>query len=216
MYQNPNWISEGRSVKITVKYLENSPMNASLIEQLRTRRSLKPDRLMEPGPDASQLELILSIASRVPDHKKLVPWRFIVFEGAARARMGEVFAQAAKVENSEPPSPDRLETERGRFLRAPLVVAVISKVTQSPVIPEWEQVLSAGAACFNMCHAANALGFGTCWITEWVAYSPRVRTELKLEPNERIAGFIYVGTAVAKPDERERPALADIVTRWPA
>ena len=190
-------------------------MNSAMIDQLRLRRSLKPDRLTSPGPDAAQLELILTIASRVPDHKKMAPWRFIVFEGTARARMGEVFAQAAIAENAEPPSPIRLETERGRLMRAPTVVAVISRVTPNPVAPEWEQVLSAGAACFNLCHAANALGFGSCWITEWVAYSRTVREAMELLANERIAGFIYLGTAMAKPDERERPVLADIVTRWP-
>lgn len=190
-------------------------MNSAMIDQLRTRRSVKPDRLTTPGPSPGQLALILEIAARVPDHKKLAPWRFIVFEGQARALMGEAFATAAIAEDREVPSPVRLQTERGRLLRAPVVVAVISNVSANPVAPEWEQILSAGAACFNMCHAANALGFGTSWITEWVAYSPSVRAAMKLADNERIAGFVYIGTAAAKPDERERPDLATIVTHWP-
>ena len=190
-------------------------MNA-LIEALATRRSVKPDRLAEPAPTAEELERILTIAARVPDHKKLVPWRFIVFEGEARAAAGEIFAAACAAEEKEPPSPFRLDTERKRFLRAPLVVAVVSRVVRRPGAPEWEQILSAGAAAFSLCLAANALGYGTSWITEWVAYSPMVRERLGLAENERIAGFVHIGTPMEPPEERERPNLADIVTRWGA
>ena len=108
----------------------------------------------------------------------------------------------------------RLETERNRLTRAPLVIAAISRVVPSTGAPEWEQLLSAGAACFNLCLAANAQGFGTCWITEWYSYSPRVRAALKLADNERIAGFIYIGTATERQTDRDRPALASIVSRW--
>jgi nitroreductase len=187
--------------------------NATL-DLLRTRRSLKPDRLASPGPTAAELETILTIAARVPDHKKLAPWRFVVFEGDARAQMGEVFAQACLAEDKEPPSDVRLAFERNRLLRAPLVVAVVSRVVANPGAPEWEQVLSAGAACFNMCLAANALGFGTCWITEWVSYSPRVSAAMGLGEGERLAGFVYMGTPVEKPADRDRPALSAIVSRW--
>jgi nitroreductase len=99
-------------------------------------------------------------------------------------------------------------------LRAPTVVAVISRVTPNPGAPEWEQILSCGAACFNLCLAANALGFGTCWITEWYSYSPAVRAGLRLAANERMAGFVYIGTAKEGQPDRERPQLAKIVTRW--
>ncbi len=191
-------------------------MDHPLLGLLATRRSVKPDKLLAPGPSAEQLALILKIATRVPDHKKLAPWRFIVFEGAARARMGDIFAEACRLEEKEPPSRVRLDMERGRFLRAPLVVAVISEIKPKPGAPEWEQVLSAGAACFNTCLAANALGFGTCWITEWIAYSLAVRAALQLKDSERVAGFIYMGTAVEKPEERERPDVASLVTYWPA
>lgn len=191
-------------------------MPHKMLTMLATRRSVKPDKLVEPAPSAAELEQILSIASRVPDHKKLTPWRFIVFEGAARARMGEIVADACRAEEKEPPSRVRLETERKRFLRAPLVVAVVSRVTPKPGAPEWEQILSAGASCFNLCLAANALGYGTSWITEWLAYSPRVRAALGLADNERIAGFIHIGTRAETPEERERPRLAEIVTHWGA
>ena len=181
---------------------------------LSTRRSVKPDLLRSPGPTPEELQTILTLAARVPDHKKLAPWRFLVFEGEARARMGEVFATACAEEDATPPSSVRLDSERQRFLRAPIVVGVVSRVVATPGAPEWEQILSAGAACFNLCLAANALGYGTSWITEWVAYSPKVRAALRLAENERIAGFVYIGTPATRPPDRERPTLADLVTRW--
>ncbi len=189
-------------------------MDNPIIAFLSARRSVKPDRLVAPGPSAEELETILTIASRVPDHKKLAPWRFIVLEGDARARLGEVVAQACVAAEKEPPSHVRLETERTRLSRAPLVIAVVSRVTVHRSAPEWEQVLSAGAACLNLCLAANALGYGTSWITEWIAYNEAVGAALKLGDGERIAGFIYVGTATERSEDRERPALSDIVTRW--
>lgn len=190
-------------------------MSNATLDLLAARRSVKPALLADPGPSPAELERILTIAARVPDHKKLAPWRFIVFEGEARAGFGEVLAAACEAEEKDKPSPARLTMERGRFLRAPLVVAVISSLKPAP-IPDWEQELSAGAACFNLCLAANALGYASNWVTEWCAYSPRVATALGLGPRERVAGFIYVGTAKEKPEERERPALADVVTRWQA
>lgn len=189
-------------------------MENAIIDFLSRRRSVKPDRLAAPGPSAAELETILTIASRVPDHKKLAPWRFIVIEGEGRARLGQVIAEACVAAEKEPPSHVRLETERNRLMRAPLVIAAVSRVTPHRSAPEWEQVLSAGAACFNLCLAANALGYGTSWISEWIAYNKTVGEALGLGANERIAGFIYVGTPVERPEDRERPALADIVTRW--
>jgi len=189
-------------------------MNDAMLEALSTRRSVKPDRLAAPAPSGAELDRILAIAARVPDHKKLAPWRFMIFEGEARAAAGELFAAACLAEEKDTPSPVRLETERNRFLRAPLVVAVVSRTQKRPGAPEWEQILSAGAAAFALCLAANASGYGTSWVTEWVAYSPAVRAGLGLAENERIAGFVHIGTALEKPEERERPALDGIVTRW--
>ncbi len=191
-----------------------NPVDNTVIALLSSRRSVKPDRLLAPGPQPQELETMLRIASRVPDHKKLAPWRFIVLEGDARAKLGDVIADACIAEEPERPSDVRLAMERGRLTRAPLVVAVISRVTPHRSAPEWEQILSAGAACLNLCLAANALGYGTSWITEWIAYSPRVREALQLADNERIAGFVYIGTPAEAPHERDRPALADIVSRW--
>lgn len=187
-----------------------------IIDFLKTRRSVKPREMTGSGPSSAELETILTIGARVPDHGKLAPWRFIIFEGDARAAAGEIFAKACEKEEREPPSHVRLDMERNRFLRSPMVIAVISSVKPRPGAPEWEQVLSVGALCFNMCLAANALGFGTSWISEWIAYSPTVREAFGLAENEKIAGFIYVGTPMEKPDERERPKIDLLITHWPA
>jgi len=189
-------------------------MSQDTVELLLKRRSVKPTMLAEPGPTPEQLAINLTAAGRVPDHKKLEPWRFIVFEGNARAAFGRILLRACLAEEKQTPSAARLEMERTRFLRAPTVVAVISRTTPNPAAPEWEQILSCGAACFNLCLAANALGFGTAWITEWYSYSPAVRDGLKLAANERIAGFIYIGTATEQQPDRDRPQLSKIVTRW--
>ena len=191
-----------------------SQVKQETLELLLRRRSAKAAMLGEPGPTPQQLETILTVAARVPDHKKLEPWRFIVFEGDARALFGRVLLKACLAEDKDTPSAARLETERTRFLRAPTVVAVISRVVPTAPAPEWEQVLSCGAACLNLCLAANAMGFGTCWITEWYAYSPGVRAALKLGADEKVAGFVYVGTAREQQADRERPSLAAITTRW--
>lgn len=189
-------------------------MDNPTLALLATRRSSKPMLLAAPGPRPDELERILTIAARVPDHKKLVPWRFIVIEGDAREKLGSDIVAACIAEEKEPPSAVRLAGEAKRLMRAPLVVCVVSRAVPNPGAPEWEQVLSAGAACFSMCLAANALGYGTCWITEWIAYSPRVRAALRLAEHERIAGFVYMGTPTERQPERERPALSDIVSRW--
>ena len=190
-------------------------MSNPSLEMLLTRRSVVANKLGPPGPDDAQLEQMLTAAARVPDHKKLCPWRFVIFEGEARARFGEVLAAACRA--AEPDAGDtRLETEAGRFLRAPVVVAVISCPVDKPGVPEWEQILSAGAACQNILHAATALGFSAQWITEWYAFDESVTRAIGLETHERVAGFVYIGTAREAPTERDRPDLQDIVSRWTA
>jgi nitroreductase len=189
-------------------------MDNPLLALLSSRRSVKPDLLGDPGPGAAEIEKILTVAARVPDHKKLTPWRFIVLEGDARIALGEIVAEACAAAEKEPPSEVRLAMERKRFLRAPVVIAVVSRTVKHPAAPEWEQILSAGAACYNLCLAANAMGYGTSWLTEWIAYDKRVGAALGLAEGERIAGFIYIGTPTGRPEERDRPVLSDIVTRW--
>jgi nitroreductase len=195
-----------------------SPVLEPVLELLLSRRSVKPQMMTTPGPTADQLTTILTAAARVPDHKKLAPWRFVVFEGDARAKFGEVIAAALVADDAKtgrgPASPVRLDTERRRLTHAPTVVAVISRVVETPGAPEWEQVLSCGAACFNMCLAANALGFGSNWLTEWYSYNADVAKALGCAANERIAGFVHIGTASERQPDRDRPALSVIVSRW--
>jgi len=183
------------------------------IELLRTRRSLKPVELAGPGPSPADLDTLLTIASRVPDHGKLTPWRFIVFEDESRLKAGEAIAAAfvAKYPDSKP---DQIDFERRRLARAPLVIAVVSRAAPHVKIPEWEQVLSSGAAAMSLVIAAHALGFGATWITEWYAYDRNVLDALGLAPNEKIAGFVHIGRPAQVPEDRPRPPLADIVTRF--
>ncbi|HEX8416773.1 MAG TPA: nitroreductase [Methylobacterium sp.] len=186
-------------------------MNPTL-DFLRTRRSVAPPRLGEPGPTREELDALLTIAARVPDHGKLAPWRFVVIEGEARGRIGETIARAYAADHPEA-DPDRLAMERGRLAHAPVVVAVVSRAAPHVKIPEWEQVLSAGAVTMNLVIAANASGFSTAWLTEWFGYDRRILDALGLDSRERLAGFVHIGRAQEVPSERLRPDLAEIVTR---
>src|SRR6266508_1627449 len=162
------------------------------LELLKTRRSIKPVELAGPGPSAAEIATLLTIASRVPDHGKLVPWRFIIFEGEARLAAGEAIAAAfcAKYPQAKP---EHIEAERIRLARAPLVIAVVSRAAPHVKIPEWEQVLSAGAAAMNLVNAVHALGYAANWMTEWYAYDRRVLDALGLNAHERVAAFIHIG-----------------------
>jgi nitroreductase len=181
------------------------------IDLLLSRRSGSAKTMTGPGPDDAQLRTILKAASRAPDHGKLFPWRFIVFAGDARKRMGEILADSLS-QTEASIGEERLQTERTRFLRAPVIVAVVSRVREAIPIPEWEQILSAGAVCQNMLLASQAEGFVANWITEWPAYSSLVKERIGLKPGERIAGFVYIGTPSVPLEERVRPILDDIVT----
>jgi nitroreductase len=183
------------------------------IELLTTRRSFKPVELAGPAPSAAEIDTLLTVASRVPDHGKLTPWRFIVFEGEARRSAGDAIATAFRAKYPDA-KPEQVEAERERLKRAPLVVAVVSRAGPHVKIPEWEQVLSCGAAAMNLVLAAHALGYGASWITEWYAYDRGVLDALGLAPHERIAGFIHIGRPPGPPEDRPRPALSEIATRF--
>ncbi|MDX7953484.1 nitroreductase [Lichenihabitans sp. Uapishka_5] len=177
------------------------------------RRSVPPIQLAGPGPDAEQLRTLLTVAARVPDHGKLAPWRFIVFEGDARLRAGDALAGVFKAQN--PLAEDkRLDLERKRLAQAPLVVAVVSRAAPHAKIPEWEQVMSAGAVCMNLTLAACAMGFATTWLTEWYAYDQAALAALGVEPFEKMAGFIHIGRPAAVPEDRVRPDLDALTTRF--
>ena len=188
-----------------------SPSSRDLIA---LRRSMSKQMIGAPGPSGEELTELLKIAARVPDHRRLGPWRFIVFEGEARDAFG---IAAAEIQKQEQPDATELmlETTKGYFLRAPTVIAVVSSPKNDPKqTPIWEQELSVGALCQNLLLAANASGWAGCWLSEWVAYSGGINTLLGLEASERIAGYIYLGTAKANPQERMRPDLSERITHW--
>jgi nitroreductase len=180
---------------------------------LLTRRSGSAKAMTAPGPDADQLRRILAAGMRAPDHGKLAPWRFILFEGEARHGMGRLLVEVLR-ENEPQASEERVALERNRFVRAPVVIAVVSRVREDIPIPVWEQELSAGAVCQNILVAAHAMGFVANWITEWYAYDTRVKERLGLKSGERIAGYIYIGTSAAPLEERVRPNPDALVTRF--
>jgi nitroreductase len=183
------------------------------IDFLKTRRSVKPREMSGPGPSPAERDTILTVGARVPDHGKLTQWRFIVFEDDARARAGEVFARVFAQKNPAAPAAD-IEAETRRFMEAPLVIAVVSFIKPHPKVPPWEQELSAGASCMNIVTAAAALGYGANWLSGWMAYDRDVLAGLGLAANEKIAGFIHVGSTAQPPADRPRPMLAEIVTSF--
>lgn len=178
---------------------------------MRQRRSVPPAALGGPAPTAAEIDTILGIAARVPDHGKLAPWRFIVFAGEARDRAGAIIADVLKRKEPEAGT-ERIALERRRLSQAPLVIAVVSRAAPHVKIPEWEQVMSAGAACMNLVLAANLMGFATAWLTEWYAYDRDALEALGLRAGETIAGFIHIGRTALRPEDRVRPVMADIVS----
>ncbi len=182
---------------------------------LKTRRSVKPMELNGPAPSAADIDTLITVAARVPDHGKLKPWRFIVFAGEARDAAGAIIADVFRAAHPEATA-EQLDFERKRLSRAPLVIAVVSRAGPHAKIPEWEQQLSAGAAAMNLLSAAHAMGFAASWITEWYAYDRAVLDKLGLAPNERIAGFVHIGHPAKPPEDRDRPRLSEIVTRFGA
>ncbi|MBU1335692.1 MAG: nitroreductase [Alphaproteobacteria bacterium] len=184
-----------------------------LRDYLLTRRSVGMAFLKEPGPNAEELEQILTIGTRVPDHGKITPWRLVVIAGDARAQAGEKLAEIFAHNN---PGMDEasIEIERQRFLPAPLTIGVISSPKAHPKVPEFEQLLSAGNVAFNLLHAAFALGFAASWITRWYTFDAEAASMLGAGEGERFVGFVHIGTPTAVIEDRPRPALADIVSHW--
>lgn len=183
------------------------------VDLMWRRRSTPADCMTGPGPDPHVLEAILTIAARAPDHRRVAPFRFIIFEGDARASFGAALAEVFARDNPDAEK-HRIEFERNRFKRAPVVVAVVSSVKPAHKTPVWEQTLTAGAVCQNMLIAASAFGFAAQWITEWYAFHDQINDVLDLTEHEKIAGYIYIGAAKEDPKERARPVLGNIVTRF--
>ena len=183
------------------------------IDLLKTRRSVKPREMGGPGPSPAELETILTIGARVPDHGKLAPWRFIVFEGDARIRAGEVIAKGFAQKNPQATAAE-IDAEKRKLADAPLVIGVVSFTKPHPKVPPWEQELSAGASAMNIVTAATALGYGACWLTGWFAFDRDVLDGLGLTADEKLAGFVHIGTPYKPSEDRPRPVLSDIVTRF--
>ena len=186
---------------------------SSLLTFLETRKSASAKAMGEPGPSPSVLDEILQLSLRVPDHGKLAPWRFVVFEGAARAQVGEAF-KARWAELNPTHGAEALEFHAGLFMRAPVVVVVVSSAADHPKIPIWEQQLSAAALSFNLVLAAQAYGFDAQWQSDWVAYDAKAKAAMGVSEAEKVAGVVYVGTSTLPLEDRPRPELATVVTRW--
>lgn len=186
-----------------------SQASPEVLAFLARRRSGSALLLREPGPGAAELEQLIQLAARVPDHGKLGPWRFIILEGEGKAAFAEKLEAVAEGR----PDSGKCLTKLSKLKTPPVGVAVISHVTQGE-IPEWEQLMSAGAVCTTLLMAATAMGYGANWITDWYAYDERAREALGLSPAERVAGFVFIGTNVEPPLERVRPDLEARVSRY--
>ena len=185
---------------------------SSALSLLETRRSAKPRELVGPGPSAEELERILTIAARIPDHGQLHPWRFVTVAEDQRDAFAELLQQALREENPEATDVRRQKEEDFAHYAGQLVVLVSAPV-ENHKIPVWEQQLSAGAAGMNLLSAAHALGYLAGWVTGWRAYSERVRAAF-CDPGERIAGFIFIGQPARDLEERQRPSLSEVCRPW--
>lgn len=187
--------------------------DSPLLQALDQRRSTPSRQLGDPGPDQETLLRMLRSAARVPDHGKLVPFRFLRIDGERRRALGEILAECT-LQRDPDAAAGSLAKERGRFLHAPLVVVVVARLTTGHKVPEQEQLLTAGSVCFALLQSAQAMGFGAQWLTGWAAYDAVVATVLGLEAGERVVGFIHIGTAVMDVPERERPDVATLLRDW--
>lgn len=190
-----------------------APANPSLegLNQLALRRSTPIKLMTSPGPDTDQLDIILNLALRVPDHRRVEPWRLVVIKDQARDQLGQAIADIRRARGE---SKACIEEDESRFLRAPVCVMVVSSPDVDHKTPVWEQKMSAGAVCMNMLLAANAMGWAACWLSEWCADDEAAKSVLGLSQTETVAGFIYMGTARQNPPERPRPTPESKITLW--
>ncbi len=182
------------------------------LELLASRRSNLAVQLIEPGPSDEELQRILAIAVRVPDHGRMTPWRLQMVAKPAQAELGELFVKEfLKTETDA--KPDRLELERMRPQRSPVLVVVSSRTTHgNDNVPPVEQLLSGGNVCFNLLNAAVASGYGAQWVTNWPAYNATIKAALDIPEDEYLIGFIHIGSRKTEPQERQRPELTDVVS----
>ncbi len=181
------------------------------LARLAVRRSASAQLLAVPGPSEAEIEQILHLGARTPDHGKLFPWRFVVLGPQSRADLSEALAALAETQGRV----DKDLAVLAKLANPPLTVMVVSTPIQGHKVPVWEQQLSAGAVCMNIEHAADALGYSASWITDWYAYDPAAVALFGVQDGETIAGFIHVGTLTEPPLERPRPNMAHKVERRP-
>lgn len=186
--------------------------SAETLALLARRRSTKVGHMTAPGPSSAEIDALIGLAARVPDHGKLGPWRFVVIDGDARVRAGEKLAQV--IAGDAGVDELRLNAARNLLMRAPVCVMVVSSPVESIKVPEWEQQLSAAAACFALLLSAHAMGYAGCWLTEWPTFDERARATLGLAGHERIAGFVYLGTAREPATERVRADVRSRISRF--
>lgn len=178
--------------------------SAEMQARLAVRRSAPAQALAGPGPSRAEVERILHLGARTPDHGKLFPWRFVVMGPESRAALAERLAPHA----ARQADPVKARNVLFKLTAPPLTILVVSTPVEGHKVPVWEQQLSAGAVCMNLEHAANALGYSASWITDWYSYDPQAVELLGLVQGEQVAGFIHVGTLAEPPLERPRPDLA--------
>jgi nitroreductase len=182
----------------------------SVLSFLERRRSAPAQTLAAPGPGGEELDRLLTLAVRVPDHGKLAPWRFVVLAGEAKAE----FVTRVEAVAQRRPDAEKATGALVKLRRPPVSVVVVSRPTPGHKIPVWEQELSAGAVCMNLLNAALAAGWGANWITDWYSEDEETLALLGVGEGERVAGFLHLGTPAEPPLERVRPELAPLVTAW--
>ena len=182
-----------------------------VLARLAVRRSASAQLLSAPGPSEAEIEQILHLGARTPDHGKLFPWRFVVLGPQSRADLSEALAALAETQNRV----DKDLAVLAKLANPPLTIMVVSTPIQGHKVPVWEQQLSAGAVCMNLEHAADALGYSASWITDWYSYDPAAVALFGVKDGETIAGFIHLGTVAEPPLERPRPNMAHKVERRP-
>jgi nitroreductase len=199
------------SVPPAPEFGEAAPIEASpaTLAFLARRRSAAALALTEPAPGDAELATLLRLATRVPDHGKLSPWRFVVLKGEPKQR----FIAGLEAIAAARPEGERLIAKLGKIKAPPLTLAVVSRAVDAE-IPEWEQRLSSGAVCMTLIIAAQAMGYGANWITDWYAYDEAAGKLLGLADGERVAGYVHLGTSAETPLERVRPDLEGLVTEW--
>jgi len=189
------------------------PASPEMLERLESRRSSPLRGLVEPGPTQDELRRLLALGARVPDHGRLSPWRFIVVADVARQALGERLDALYARQNPQLP-PAKADMWTQYLLRAPVTVVLVSRPDPAAKVPEWNQVLSAGAAGMALTVGAAAMGFATQWLLKWPGRDPEAAALLGVGSGERIAGFIHIGRPARISEDRPRPALDDVVSYW--